>query len=299
MNNIKTKYDLLNEVYQDQYLPKMAKTIMQYLVYKSDDKECFPSNDTIAAAVNCCRRYVQMNMRKLEKAGYVIRKARYYDHCQLTNKYCFNISLGDTIKERTPICKEEKKIYNNFFHNLKPIKCKKIQLLKLIYSSDLCKTDKAVVVYFVNRANSAGCAYNRIDRVCKELNITNNVLREAIRRLRSRGLLNVKVDNGLIGIKLYIRPIKNLNRAIMPIAKANDTSDIEVNAAENTILEANIDTLKKGYKEDNVIKYKKDKRVDQDKEYYQNITIYSKIMCGIKSIIRPINRFISKIAMLL
>ena len=240
MNNIKTKYDLLNEVYQDQYLPKMAKTIMQYLVYKSDDKECFPSNDTIAAAVNCCRRYVQMNMRKLEKAGYVIRKARYYDHCQLTNKYCFNISLGDTIKERTPICKEEKKIYNNFFHNLKPIKCKKIQLLKLIYSSDLCKTDKAVVVYFVNRANSAGCAYNRIDRVCKELNITNNVLREA-----------------------------------------------------------NIDTLKKGYKEDNVIKYKKDKRVDQDKEYYQNITMYRKIMCGIKSIIRPINRFISKIAMLL
>lgn len=294
MNNIKTKYDLLNEVYQDIELPKMAKTIMQYLVYKSNDKECFPSNDTIAAAVNCCKRYVQMNMRKLEKSGYIIRKARYYDHCQLTNKYCFNINM-DRNMENHHICNEEKQICNTFFSNPKPIKCKKIDLLKMIYSSNLHKSDKAVIVYIINKSNN-GCAYNSIDRLCKELHITSNMLKMSVENLRSKGLIKVKVHNGLIGIKLCIKRIKNVNRNMTSVDKVNAAevtteSGTEVTTEVTTVLEPAIKNLNQEYQGDNIT----------EKDYYQHrrYNRVDKILYRVKSVFRPIKKLISRIIMLL
>ncbi len=89
MQRFETKYDLLNAAYKDPELKKGTIALLQYLVHKSNREQCFPSVDTIAKALGVCRRTVQYNMRKLERAGYIIRKDRYYNHVQSTNQYVF------------------------------------------------------------------------------------------------------------------------------------------------------------------------------------------------------------------
>ena len=93
MQRFETKFDLLQEAYKDTGLKKGTIALLQYLVYKSNREECYVSVGTIAAALNVCVRTVQNNMRKLEKAGYVIRKDRWYDHQQLSNRYIFNLGI--------------------------------------------------------------------------------------------------------------------------------------------------------------------------------------------------------------
>ena len=95
MQRFETKFDLLQEAYKDTGLKKGTIALLQYLVYKSNREECFVSVGTIAAALNVCVRTVQNNMRKLEKAGYVIRKDRWYDHQQLSNRYIFNLGITE------------------------------------------------------------------------------------------------------------------------------------------------------------------------------------------------------------
>lgn len=51
--------------------------------------------DTIAKALIICKRGVQYNTRKLECAGYIIQKERWYNHQQLTNQYVFNPDMTE------------------------------------------------------------------------------------------------------------------------------------------------------------------------------------------------------------
>ena len=98
MQRFETKYDLLNVAYKDERLKKGTISLLQYLVHKSNKEKCFPAVETIAKALNVCKRTVQYNMRKLERTGYIIRKDRWYNHQQLTNQYVFNLGVNFLMK---------------------------------------------------------------------------------------------------------------------------------------------------------------------------------------------------------
>lgn len=110
MQKFETKYDLLNAAHRDSELKKGCILLLQCLIHRSDKERCFPALETIAKALNVCKRTVQYNMRKLENAGYIIRKDRWYNHQQLTNQYVFNLVSQSMFQDRsgTPMMKKNR-----------------------------------------------------------------------------------------------------------------------------------------------------------------------------------------------
>lgn len=192
MQTFQTKYDLLKEAYNDYRIKKGTLVLFQYLVNTSNEKACFPSVDTIAEALSCCKRTVQNNMRKLEDFGYIIRQERWYDHQQLSNSYSFNLGI-----------KEEKKvnwsegfdnsIYEMFDENT-PLKngFYKSHVISWIFSRKLSTKEKLLMVYCVNKANQKGIMYDSVLGFCKALGIGERTLHIVLRNLRKRELLHVK-----------------------------------------------------------------------------------------------------------
>lgn len=132
MQRFENKYDLLNAAYADERIKKSAMSLLRYLVYKSNKEYCYPSVATIAQAMNVCERTVQYNMRKLELFGYVIRKDRWYNHQQMSNRYDLNFGVVDecdTVNDLYEI--EESDTVNQYAENDEMLDdLKKIDMLK-------------------------------------------------------------------------------------------------------------------------------------------------------------------------
>lgn len=197
MQKFEDKYDLLNRAYRDEKLKKGSIALLQYLVHKSNQTHCFPAVDTIAAALGCCRRTVQYNMRKLERAGYIIRKDRWYNHQQLSNQYCFAIGITEDkvstkISSESNICKE-------LGRSFKGADVSKAQRIKEIYTSNLSAGEKLLLINFCFRANQKGIVYGTADRLKKGLGmrglrpgcIRDNFYQWMI-QLREKGLIDIK-----------------------------------------------------------------------------------------------------------
>ena len=93
MERFETKYDLLNRVYADTRLKRTTKSLMQYLVAKSDDRSCHPSVAVIAAAIRMSERTVQRHIRELEKFRYLLCICRFYLYEQRTKQYEFVLDV--------------------------------------------------------------------------------------------------------------------------------------------------------------------------------------------------------------
>ena len=130
MQRFENKYDLLDAAYKDGTLKKGTIALLQYLVHKSNKEQCFPAVETIAKALGCCKRTVQYNMRKLERAGYVLRKDRWYNHQQLSNQYVFNFGVIEDAPCTILFAEEEYKKLNQVFFNIPDKQVKKISEIK-------------------------------------------------------------------------------------------------------------------------------------------------------------------------
>ena len=174
MQKFESKFDLLKAAYNDENLKKSTIALLQYLVHKSNKEQCFPAVETIAKAMNVCKRTVQYNMRKLEAAGYIIRKDRYYNHQQLSNQYIFNLGIKDENQKRELLYSDkEKEALNDFlFHNLgenhKPDMNKSKEVLK-IYNMNLSKYEKLLLVYLLHKADKYAFVYEEIDTYMKAI----------------------------------------------------------------------------------------------------------------------------------
>lgn len=194
MQRFENKYDLLNAVYQDTQLKKSAVTLFQYLVHKSNREQCFPSVETIAKALNVCKRTVQYNMRKLEAAGYIIRKDRYYNHQQLSNQYIFNFGVvedgtsgvqrySETVKEymadEMGVCESSDDI-------------RKAQVLHKIYGLQYSSREKLLLIYLYHKANNKGLVYANEQEVMDAIGVGLQTFYKLLSALCRRGLLKVK-----------------------------------------------------------------------------------------------------------
>lgn len=235
MEVFQTKYDLLNEAYNDDRIKKGTLILFQFLVNASDDKGCFPAVETIAEALSCCKRTVQNNMRKLERFGYIIRKERWYNHQQLSNSYSFNLGV-----------REEKKIIwadglNNsicgMFDEATPLKSGfyKSQVISWIFSLELSTKEKLLMVYCVNRANQKGIMYNSAYGFCEALGISERTLHIILRNLRIRELLRIR-SCILNGRKCYVLQITGRIINCMDDENTNDnTNDNTTSLKDNEI----------------------------------------------------------------
>lgn len=221
MQRFETKFDLLQEAYKDTGLKKGTIALLQYLVYKSNREECFVSVGTIAAALNVCVRTVQNNMRKLEKAGYVIRKDRWYDHQQLSNRYIFNLGIiEETEGEGIPadnIQVSRKAEYTNeekerIHLSLDTWKClegggcrnakdaeliSKTVELKKIYSMPLKGREKELLVYLIHKADEQGMAYGESEVFMEAVGVGSTTLKKWLKKLQRKSLIKVK------GVEIY------------------------------------------------------------------------------------------------
>ena len=223
MQKFEDKYNLLNRAYQDEELKKGSIALLQYLVHKSNQTYCFPSVDTIAAALGCCRRTVQYNMRKLEKAGYIIRKDRWYNHQQLSNQYCFAIGITEDrmstqISSESNICKELGRSFKEADGEVS-----KAQRIKEIYSADLSAGEKLLLINFCFRANQKGIVYGTADSLKKGLGmrglrpgcISDNFY-QWMMQLREKGMIDIKT--------VYINRKKYLIIHIRNVKVARETN---------------------------------------------------------------------------
>ncbi len=179
MQRFETKYDLMQQCYQDIEIKRTGKAIMQYLVYISNKKHCYPAVETIAKALNVSVRTIQRHMRSLEQRGYITRKSRYYNHEQLTNEYVFNFGV-------TSIRENSTKPYPA---NQGESICK-IEIIDSIMQHDNLRiTEKALLTYLTHIANKAGFVWKNIGEIAKVLNISVAYVKTIISRLCKRGLL--------------------------------------------------------------------------------------------------------------
>lgn len=192
MQRFETKYDLLNAAYKDVSLKKGAVALFQYLVHKSNKEQCFPAVDTIAKALGVCRRTVQYNMRKLEDAGYIIRKDRWYNHQQLSNQYVFNIGIIEDIPGEMLYTDEEYETLNGFSFNNPEKQIRKVNEIKKIYEMKLNANEKLLLIYLYHRANKKGIAYDTPSAFMSALGIRKGALKRLFNGLRNKGLLKVK-----------------------------------------------------------------------------------------------------------
>lgn len=192
MQRFETKYDLLNAAYKDTQLKKGTILLLQYLVHKSNKEQCFPSVDTIAKALNVCRRTVQYNMRKLEKAGYIIRKDRWYNHQQLTNQYVFNLGVTQDVPGQKLYTDQEYEFLNNFSFNIPDKQIHKIEEIQKIYSMELTAGEKLLLIYLYHRANKKGMVYDKPQAFMDAIGVRRNTFKRLLNMLRGKGLLKVK-----------------------------------------------------------------------------------------------------------
>lgn len=222
MEVFQTKYDLLNEAYNDDRIKKGTLILFQFLVNASDDKGCFPAVETIAEALSCCKRTVQNNMRKLERFGYIMRKERWYNHQQLSNSYSFNLGVREEKKViwaegfDNSICEmfdDDTPLKNGFY---------KSHVISWIFSLELSTKEKLLMVYCVNRANQKGIMYNSASGFCEALGISERTLHIILRKLRMRELIRIRLCI-LNGRKCYVLQITGrINR--MGNEKNNDNT---------------------------------------------------------------------------
>lgn len=192
MQRFENKYDLLNAAYKDVNLKKGAIALLQYLVHKSNKEQCFPAIDTIAAALNVCKRTVQYNMRKLEKAGYIIRKDRWYNHQQLSNQYVFNFGIIEDIPGQMKFTDQEYDTLNQVSFNNPDRNIRKISDIQKIYKMDLTSREKLLLIYLYHRANKKGIVYDSIEVFMEAIGIRRRSLMHLLQSLRDKGLLKIK-----------------------------------------------------------------------------------------------------------
>lgn len=192
MQRFETKYDLLNAAYKDSQLKKGTVLLLQYLVHKSNKAQCFPAVETIAKALNVCKRTVQYNMRKLEKAGYIIRKDRWYNHQQLTNQYVFNFGIKEDKPGQIKFTDQEYDILNQVSFNTPDRNIRKITDIQKIYNMDLTSREKLLLIYLYHRANKKGIVYDSIQAFMEAIGVKSRTLQRILNSLRDKGLVKVK-----------------------------------------------------------------------------------------------------------
>lgn len=192
MQRFETKYDLLNAAYKDRQLKKGTILLLQYLVHKSNKEQCFPAVETIAKALNVCRRTVQYNMRKLEKTGYIIRKDRWYNHQQLTNQYVFNLGVTEDAPGQMLYTDQEYDFLNDFSFNIPDKQIHKVSEIQKIYSMELTAGEKLLLIYLCHRANKKGMVYDTPQAFMDAIGVRRNTFIRLLNMLRSKGLLKVK-----------------------------------------------------------------------------------------------------------
>lgn len=225
MQRFETKYDLLNAAYKDESVKKGAILLLQYLVHKSNKEQCFPAVETIARALSVCKRTVQYNMRKLESAGYIIRKDRWYNHQQLTNQYVFNLGVIEDNTGYQYSDEEYLTIQDCLASNTKELDTKFIQeqhmnkcaeILK-IYDMLISGREKLLLIYLCHKANQKGMTYNTINAMAQAIGVTDKTLIRLLNILRNKGLVKAKTifvsGKEMILVKLtgneYTKPKKN------------------------------------------------------------------------------------------
>lgn len=192
MQRFETKYDLLNVAYKDRQLKKGTILLLQYLVHKSNKEQCFPAVETMAKALNVCRRTVQYNMRKLEKAGYIIRKDRWYNHQQLSNQYVFNLGVTEDAPGQMLYTDQEYDFLNDFSFNILDKQIHKVSEIQKIYSMELTAGEKLLLIYLCHRANKKGMVYDKPQAFMDAIGVRRNTFKRLLNMLRSKGLLKVK-----------------------------------------------------------------------------------------------------------
>ncbi len=208
MQRFETKYDLLNAAYRDNELKKGCILLLQYLVHRSDKERCFPAVETIAKSLNVCKRTVQYNMRKLEKAGYIIRKDRWYNHQQLTNQYVFNLGITEDVPGQIRYTDDEKEqirqvsfyipnddIYMkngmNQDENV-PDKINKAAEIMKIYDMELSGREKLLLIYLIHRADKKGITYDIPETFMKAIGVGNRTFMKLLKKLRNKNLIKVR-----------------------------------------------------------------------------------------------------------
>lgn len=192
MQRFETKYDLLEAAYSDENLKKGTIALLQYLVYKSNKEQCFPAVETIAKALNVCKRTVQYNMRKLEKAGYIIRKDRWYNHQQLTNQYVFNLGVTEDAPGQMLYTGQEYAFLNDFSFNIPDKQMHKVSEIQRIYSMELTAREKLLLIYLCHRANKKGMVYDTPQAFMDAIGVRRNTFKRLLNMLRNKGMLKVK-----------------------------------------------------------------------------------------------------------
>lgn len=200
MQRFENKYDLLNAAYADERIKKSAMSLLQYLVYKSNKEYCYPSVATIAQAMNVCERTVQYNMRKLELFGYVIRKDRWYNHQQMSNRYDLNFGVVeecDTVRGLYEIG-ELDTVGQYEEIDMVPEHMKKVDMIKKIYQCGMKKYEKSIVVYLIHKANKNGFVYGLISDIAIGVGLTVRTVIRILMILIRKGVvgMNVKLKSG-------------------------------------------------------------------------------------------------------
>lgn len=250
MQRFENKYDLLNAAYKDAGLKKGTIALLQYLVHKSNKEQCFPAVETIAAALNVCKRTVQYNMRKLEKAGYIIRKDRWYNHQQLSNKYVFNFGITD---DQAGVCKysdaEKEKIYD-FLSDISdnqdngkdemcqdqnsPEKINKATELLKIYNMSLSSREKLLLIYLFHRANKKGMVYDIPAAFMDAIGVSTRTLMKLLKKLRSKNLIRIRYaeisGKNMLLIKLTGNVWKEVEKPVNQDTEDNKKSDSQQNS---------------------------------------------------------------------
>ncbi|MDE6433696.1 MAG: helix-turn-helix domain-containing protein [Lachnospiraceae bacterium] len=206
MQRFETKYDLLHAAYKDPELKKGTIALLQYLVHKSNKEQCFPSVDTIAKALGVCRRTVQYNMRKLERAGYIIRKDRYYNHVQSTNQYVFYFGITEDKPGKMKYSDQEYEELNASSFNIPDRQIRKIDEIQKIYRMELTAREKLLLVYLYHRANKKGIVYDSIQAFMGAIGVKGWALQRILNSLREKGLVKIKkiVLHGQAGLVMQL-----------------------------------------------------------------------------------------------
>lgn len=230
MQRFENKYDLLDAAYKDVTLKKGTIALLQYLVHKSNKEQCFPAVETIAKALGCCKRTVQYNMRKLERAGYVLRKDRWYNHQQLSNQYVFNFGVIEDAPCTILFAEEEYKKLNQVFFNIPDKQVKKISEIKNIYEMKLSMMEKQILIYLCHRANKKGIAYELYENIQKALGVGTYTFKRILKSLVEKGLINLQ--EVLMNGKKYLVVQRTEKKGIQENPESK-TDNIEIGIQQN------------------------------------------------------------------
>ena len=90
--NVMKKFEILNAIYANCSLSSKEILVVQYFVYKSNQKGiCYPSVNTIAKECGVSERTVQRATKKLQEKGYIIIEKRTANGKQTSNEYSLAI----------------------------------------------------------------------------------------------------------------------------------------------------------------------------------------------------------------